>query len=40
MRVLSWILGRAEGTANGKETPFGITPEYADMHWGGLDYSA
>ena len=40
MRVLSWVLGRAEGTANGKETPFGITPEYADMHWGGLDYSA
>lgn len=40
MRVLSWILNRAEGKANGKETPFGITPEYADMHWGGLDYSA
>lgn len=40
MRVLSWILNRAEGKASGKETPFGITPEYADMHWGGLDYSA
>ena len=40
MRVLSWILGRAEGKASGKETPFGITPEYGDMHWGGLDYSA
>ena len=39
MRVLSWILNRAEGKASGKETPFGITPEYADMHWGGLDYS-
>ena len=38
MRVLSWILNRAEGKANGKETPFGITPEYSDMHWGGLDY--
>jgi phosphoenolpyruvate carboxykinase (GTP) len=40
MRVLSWILSRAEGKASGKETPFGITPEYSDMHWGGLDYSA
>ena len=40
MRVLSWILERAEGKASGKETPFGITPEYSDMHWGGLDYSA
>ena len=39
MRVLSWILARAEGKASGKETPFGITPEYSDMHWGGLDYS-
>jgi phosphoenolpyruvate carboxykinase (GTP) len=40
MRVLSWILGRAEGTAKGKETVFGICPEHADMHWNGLDYSA
>ena len=39
MRVLSWILGRAEGTAKGKETVFGICPEHADMHWNGLDYS-
>jgi len=39
MRVLSWILGRAEGSANGTETPFGICPEHSDMHWGGLDFS-
>jgi phosphoenolpyruvate carboxykinase (GTP) len=39
MRVLSWILGRAEGTAKGVETAFGICPEHADMHWDGLDYS-
>ena len=39
MRVLSWILGRAEGTAKGIETAFGICPEHADMHWDGLDYS-
>jgi phosphoenolpyruvate carboxykinase (GTP) len=40
MRVLSWILERAEGKAKGKETPFGICPEHGDMHWSGLDYSA
>jgi len=40
MRVLSWILGRAEGATKGLETPFGICPGHADMHWGGLDYSA
>ena len=39
MRVLSWVLGRAEGTAKGIETVFGICPEHADMHWDGLDYS-
>ena len=40
MRVLSWILERAQGKAKGKETPFGICPEHGDMHWNGLDYSA
>ncbi|WP_114636169.1 phosphoenolpyruvate carboxykinase (GTP) [Polynucleobacter necessarius] len=39
MRVLSWILGRAEGTANGVETVFGISPEHADLNWQGLDFS-
>ena len=38
MRVLSWILGRAEGKAKGKETVFGICPEHTDIHWDGLDY--
>ena len=38
MRVLSWILGRAEGKASGVETPFGICPEHSDMHWDGLDF--
>ena len=40
MRVLSWILARAEGTAKGTETVFGISPEHADMHWDGIDFSA
>ena len=39
MRVLSWILARAEGTAKGIETVFGISPEHADMHWDGIDFS-
>jgi phosphoenolpyruvate carboxykinase (GTP) len=39
MRVLSWILERAEGKAKGKETPFGICPEHGDLHWNGLEYS-
>ena len=40
MRVLSWILGRVEGKANGTETPFGISPKHSDLHWSGLEYSA
>jgi phosphoenolpyruvate carboxykinase (GTP) len=40
MRVLAWILGRVDGKAKGKETAFGICPEYQDMHWTGLDFSA
>jgi phosphoenolpyruvate carboxykinase (GTP) len=40
MRVLSWILARAEGSAKGSETVFGISPGHADMHWDGIDFSA
>jgi phosphoenolpyruvate carboxykinase (GTP) len=39
MRVLSWILGRVDGTAKGVETVFGISPEYSDLNWQGLDFS-
>ena len=39
MRVLSWILGRADGTAKGVETVFGISPEHTDLNWQGLDFS-
>jgi phosphoenolpyruvate carboxykinase (GTP) len=39
MRVLAWILGRADGTAKGVETVFGISPEHGDMNWKGLDFS-
>jgi phosphoenolpyruvate carboxykinase (GTP) len=40
MRVLAWILERVDGKAKGKETIFGICPEYQDLHWDGLDFSA
>jgi phosphoenolpyruvate carboxykinase (GTP) len=39
MRVLAWILGRADGTAKGVETVFGISPEHTDLNWKGLDFS-
>jgi len=40
MRVLEWIIGRVHGTAKGKETPLGIVPEYGDISWEGIDFSA
>jgi phosphoenolpyruvate carboxykinase (GTP) len=39
MRVLQWIVGRVEGTAEGEENAFGITPRYRDLDWKGLDFS-
>ncbi len=40
MRVLKWIIDRLEGTASGTDTPFGVTPSYADLNWEGLDFDA
>ena len=39
MRVLKWILGRLEGTANGADQVFGISPNYGDIDWTGLEFS-
>ena len=39
MRVLLWILGRVEGTAKGRDNAFGISPEYEDLNWDGLNFS-
>ena len=39
MRVLKWIVERAQGTANAIESPFGMMPTYDDMDWEGLDFS-
>ncbi len=40
MRVLKWVIDRLEGTASGTNTPFGVTPSYADLNWKGLDFDA
>jgi phosphoenolpyruvate carboxykinase (GTP) len=39
MRVLKWMLDRIEGKANGVENIFGITPQFGDLKWDGLDFT-
>jgi phosphoenolpyruvate carboxykinase (GTP) len=39
MRVLSWMIGRIEGTAKGAEHAFGLSPGYEDIDWGKLDFT-
>jgi phosphoenolpyruvate carboxykinase (GTP) len=38
-RVLKWMLERIEGKAGGVEHVFGVTPEFADLDWNGLEFS-
>ncbi|WP_293997779.1 phosphoenolpyruvate carboxykinase (GTP) [Sphaerotilus sp.] len=38
-RVMQWMLGRIEGKAGGSEHLFGISPNYGDLNWSGLDFS-
>jgi phosphoenolpyruvate carboxykinase (GTP) len=38
MRVLRWIVERANGRAFAKESPLGWLPRYQDIDWRGLDY--
>ena len=40
MRVLKWMIDRIEGQAQGQETAFGVAPQYAEINWSGLDFSA
>ena len=40
MRVLKWMLDRIDGKAAGQETMFGIAPQYSEINWNGLDFSA
>ena len=39
MRVLKWIVDRVHGRAEGVQSPFGIMPKFADLHWSGLNYT-
>jgi phosphoenolpyruvate carboxykinase (GTP) len=39
MRVLKWMIDRIEGTGQGQEHVFGISPRYEDLHWNGLNFS-
>jgi phosphoenolpyruvate carboxykinase (GTP) len=39
MRVLQWMMGRVEGTAQGSENAFGTTPRYSDLNWTGLTFT-
>jgi phosphoenolpyruvate carboxykinase (GTP) len=39
MRVLKWVVERAQGHGYGVETPLGWMPRYRDLDWTGLDYS-
>ena len=39
-RVLQWMLKRIDGSAGaGSEHIFGISPNYGDLNWSGLDFS-
>lgn len=37
LRVIEWILGRVEGSANARETPIGFLPDAGDINADGLD---
>jgi phosphoenolpyruvate carboxykinase (GTP) len=39
MRVLTWMVRRIEGTAEGEEHAFGLSPGYEDIDWGKLHFS-
>ena len=40
MRVLKWMIDRIEGGATGAENVFGISPNYNELNWTGLSFSA
>ncbi|MGB3071764.1 MAG: phosphoenolpyruvate carboxykinase (GTP) [Ottowia sp.] len=39
MRVLKWIIDRAESQATGEQTLFGIAPAYGEINWNGLSFT-
>ncbi len=40
MRVLKWMIDRIEGSAQGQEHIFGISPAYEELNWTGLNFTA
>ena len=40
MRVLKWIIDRLEGKAKGHDTMFGVAPNYDEINWTGIEFSA
>ena len=40
MRVLKWMLERIDGNGQGQENIFGVSPEYKDLTWEGLNFTA
>jgi phosphoenolpyruvate carboxykinase (GTP) len=40
MRVLKWVVERVQGKTSAVESPLGWMPQYSDIDWRGLDFSA
>ncbi|MFO7680311.1 MAG: phosphoenolpyruvate carboxykinase (GTP) [Chloroflexota bacterium] len=40
MRILEWVVERANGNAMGFESSIGWMPRYEDLNWDGLDFSS
>jgi len=40
MRVLRWVVERVQGKASAVESPLGWMPQYSDLDWSGLNFSA
>jgi phosphoenolpyruvate carboxykinase (GTP) len=38
-RVMQWMLARLDGSAGGTEHIFGVSPNYGDLNWAGLDFN-
>ena len=39
MRVLAWMLGRVQGSAQADENVFGYSPSYQDLNWDGMPFT-
>jgi phosphoenolpyruvate carboxykinase (GTP) len=39
MRVLAWMVGRIDQTAQAQENVFGYSPNYGDLNWQGIEFT-